>query len=115
MKTLLQTVGILGVCLCAPTLAVAELAAQNARYTCERGVQVPVVYVNDAETSVAILTVEGNQILLYSEVSASGAKYGWPSDGSNYVWWSEGPKAMLLWRDGAANTETTLLADCTQN
>ena len=115
MTSLLRAVGILGVCLSAPTFALAELAAQNTHYTCERGVQVPVVYVNDAETLVAILTVEGNQILLYSEVAASGAKYGWPSGGSNYVWWSEGPKAMLLWRDGAANTETTLLADCTQN
>ena len=98
-----------------PTLATAQIDAQNTRYTCERGVEIPVVYVNDAETSLAILVVEGGQILLYSEPSASGARYGWPSDGSNYVWWSKGTEATLFWRDGATNTETTLLSDCKQN
>ena len=100
---------------CAPNLAFAEMAVQNTTYTCERGVEISVVYVNDAETSLAVLMVEGRQILLYSEVSASGARYGWPSDGSNYVWWSKGTEATLLWHDGEADTETALLSACKQN
>jgi membrane-bound inhibitor of C-type lysozyme len=98
-----------------PNIAAAALEAQNMRYTCERGVEIPVVYVTSDDTLVAVLTVEGRQILLYSEPSASGLRYGWPSDGSNYVWWSKGTEAMLLWHDGTADTETTLFATCKQN
>ena len=98
-----------------PNLALAEMQVQNNRYTCERGVQIPVVYANSDDSAIAVLTVEGNQILLYSEPAASGARYGWPSDGSNYVWLTKGTEAMLLWHDGTADTETTLLASCQQN
>ena len=98
-----------------PSLALAGLEAQNYRYTCERGVEIPVVYVMSAEASVAVLSVEGGQFLLYSEATATGARYGWPSDGSNYVWLTEGADAALMWRDGATKTETTLLAACKQN
>ncbi len=100
---------------CLPTLALADLEASNQRYTCERGVVIPVVYATSGESSVAVLHVEGNQILLYSEMAASGARYGWPSDGSNYVWLTKGTDAMLAWREGATKTETTLFAACAQN
>ena len=97
-----------------PTIATAEMTVQNSTYTCERGVQVPVVYANSDNSSIAVLTVEGRQILLYSEPAASGARYGWPSDGSNYAWLTKDTTAMLLWHDGTTNTDTTLLADCKQ-
>lgn len=99
---------------CLPNFAMAEMIVQNSRYTCERGVQIPVVYANSGDSAVAVLMVEGTQILLYSEPTASGARYGWPSDGSNYVWLTKGADAMLIWHDGITNTETTLLATCTQ-
>ncbi len=95
-----------------PFAAHADQQLVTARYLCERGVEVPVAYVNADGASVAVLTVEGRQIALQQEVSASGARYGWPSDGSNYVWWSKGDSATLLWKDGAAGTETPLLSDC---
>ena len=98
-----------------PAVALAQMDVQNQRYTCDRAVQVPVVYANSADTSIAVLTVEGNQILLYSEISASGARYGGPSGGSNYVWLTKGADAQLLWRDGATKTETILLGTCKQN
>ena len=98
-----------------PNLALAEMQVQNNRYTCERGVQVPVVYANSDDSAIAVLTVEGNQILLYSEPAASGARYGWPSDGSNYVWLTKGTEATLLWHDGTTDTEATLLTSCQQN
>lgn len=97
-----------------PAAALAEQQLITARYACERGVEVPVAYVTAGDASVAVLTVEGRQIALQQEVSASGARYGWPSDGSNYVWWSKGDTAMLAWKDGATGTETPLLSDCKQ-
>ena len=95
-----------------PGAALAGVDVQNLRYICDRGVEIPVVYVNADDTSLAVLTVEGSQILLYAEVAASGVKYGWPSGGSHYVWWSKAPEATLSWHDGASDTESTLLSAC---
>lgn len=94
--------------------AAAERAAVSARYLCARGVEVPVVYFTDGDGgSVAVLTVEGRQIVLWPEPAASGVRYGWPSDGSNYVWWSRGQhEAVLLWHDGATGTDTVILDNC---
>ena len=100
---------------CLPNIAQAELEATYLRYTCERAVQIPVVYAKSGDDAIAVLTVEGGQLLLYAQPTTSGARYGWPSDGSNYVWLTEGAGAKLLWRDGATKAETTLLAACTQN
>jgi membrane-bound inhibitor of C-type lysozyme len=84
------------------------------RYLCERGVEVPVTYVNAEGTgSVAVLNVEGGQITLIQEVSGSGARYGWPSGGSHYIWWSKGDTATLLWRDGETTVEEPLYSECT--
>lgn len=83
------------------------------RYLCgDRGVEVPAAYVTTPEGSVAVVHVEGRQIALLAEPAASGVRYGWPSDGSNYVWWTKGDEATLYWKDGAAGTETPLLQDC---
>jgi len=95
--------------------AQAETAYQTTRYTCERGVEVPVTYVNADDLSLAVLNVEGEQITLEIEESASGARYGWPSGGSHYVWWSKGTEAMLNWYDGEVGEEVTLYASCVQN
>ena len=83
------------------------------RYLCERGVEVPVTYVNaDGMEPVAVLNVEGGQITLIQEVAASGARYGWPSGGSHYIWWSKGDAATLLWRDGETTIEEPVYSDC---
>ena len=83
------------------------------RYLCERGVEVPVTYVNaDGAESVAVLHVEGGQVTLMREMSGSGARYGWPSGGSSYVWWSKGDAATLLWRDGETTIEEPVYSDC---
>ncbi len=68
------------------------------RYTCDRGVEVPATYVNGPDQSLVILHVEGSQITLVGEPAASGARYGWPSDGSNYVWWTKSDEATLYWK-----------------
>ncbi|WP_435170508.1 MliC family protein [Falsirhodobacter sp. 1013] len=97
-----------------PVAAQAETTFDNGSYTCDRGVQVPVTYVNAEDLSVAVLNVEGSQITLQVEPSASGARYGWPSDGSHYVWWTKGPDATLLWHDGEKGEEVELTS-CTRN
>ncbi len=96
-----------------PLPALAELQMTTTRYACERGVSVPVTYVNADGQSVVVLTVDGRQTSLYSEVVASGARYGWPSDGSNYVWTTQGSDARLFWKD-ETGAETPVLSACKQ-
>ncbi len=97
-----------------PVPAFAETQMLTTRYTCARDVEVPATYVNAEDLQVAVITVEGRQISLYSEEAASGARYGWPSDGSNYVWWTKGEEATLYWKDGATGTESVVLDGCVQ-
>lgn len=92
--------------------AAAETTVVTTSYLCDRGVEVPATYVNADDLSLAVIGVEGAQVTLYSEAAASGARYGWPSDGSSYVWWTKGPEATLYWKDGAAGTEVPVLAGC---
>ena len=93
-----------------PVMAMPEVLTMT--YTCERGVSVPVTYVNAAEGSVAVLNVEGRQITLFRTEAASGARYAWPSDGSGYVWWTKGDETDLFWSDGTSGEEMPLLSDC---
>lgn len=67
-------------------------------YTCDRGVQIPATYVNGADQSLVVIHVEGRQITLVGEPAASGARYGWPSDGESYIWWTKGDEATLYWK-----------------
>jgi membrane-bound inhibitor of C-type lysozyme len=95
-----------------PGIAAAEMQMTNGRYTCDRGVEVPATYVTDADQSIAVIQVEGTQITLFSEEAASGVRYGFPSDGSHYVWWTKGSDATLYWHDGATGKDATLLENC---
>ena len=94
-----------------PLPAQAELEMITARYSCDRGVEVPVTYVNADDQSVVTLNIDGRQISLYQEKAASGLRYGWPSDGSNYVWVTKDDAATLYWKD-ETRTETPILTDC---
>jgi membrane-bound inhibitor of C-type lysozyme len=96
--------------------ACAEVQLQTTRYACERSLEVPVTYVMDpagAAEGALVMTVEGRQITLFQEPAETGSRYGWPSDGSNYVWLAQDSKASLLWKDETGK-ETPLLTDCTQ-
>jgi membrane-bound inhibitor of C-type lysozyme len=96
-------------CLFAALLPFAASAQEftGATYTCDRGVKVPATYVNGPDQSLVVLNVDGSQITLVSEPAASGVRYGWPSDGSNYVWWTKGDEATLSWK--TPDGETPLL------
>ena len=102
--------------LAALALALLPLAAEaqeftTTTWTCERGVEIPVTIVAGA-AEVAVLNVEGRQITLVREEAAAGARFGWPSDGSHYVWWEQDGTADLSWVDGALGEEVTLLHGC---
>ena len=86
-----------------PTAAAAQDFATQ-RYSCDRGVEVPATYVNGPDQSLAVINVDGSQITLVDEPAASGARYGWPSDGSNYVWWTKGDEATLYWKTPEGET-----------
>ncbi len=97
----------------APCTGHAALDLTTMRYLCERGVEVPVNYVNDGDAEgIVSLVVDGRLIALYREQSDAGARYAWPSDGSGYVWQTEGDSATLLWKDGETATETPILTQC---
>jgi membrane-bound inhibitor of C-type lysozyme len=96
----------------AVTAALPALAQSYATrtYLCDRGVEVPATYVVGPDYDLVVINVDDRQITLVSEVAASGARYGWPSDGSTYVWWSKGDGATLYWK--TPEGETPLLT-CT--
>lgn len=101
--------------LCVAAGARAEVMATT--YTCERGVEIPAVYVNGTDDegdrlAVAVIWVEGRMINLEAAESASGVRYQFPSDGSGYVWWTQGSEAMLDWFDAETGAEVTLYARC---
>lgn len=86
-----------------------EVVTQS--YNCDRGVEVPATYVNAADGSLVVIHVDGSQITLKSEQAASGARYGWPSDGASYVWWTKGSEATLLWK---TPEDETVLLNCVE-
>jgi membrane-bound inhibitor of C-type lysozyme len=92
--------------------APAETLVQTLRYTCDRGVEIPVTQVTAPDQAVMVLHVDGSQITLFQEPAASGVRYGWPSDGSSYVWWTKGDAATLFWK--TPEGETPLLT-CREN
>lgn len=103
-----MTTGRAGLCaaalLWAGAAQAAPLEVSNLRYLCDRGVALPVVFVTGPEDAVAVLQVDGSQILLYREASASGVRYAWPSDGAGYVLWTSGDEARVFWREAGAET-----------
>jgi len=92
--------------------AAAQALPLTLTYRCERGVEIPAVYAETPDGSLAVISVEGRQVALLQERSGSGVRYGWPSGGSHYIWWTKGRSAQLLWSDGATGKEVSLYAHC---
>ncbi|MWB77115.1 hypothetical protein GLS40_03670 [Pseudooceanicola sp. 216_PA32_1] len=95
-------------------LAATPLAAQDVievTYVCERGVEIPVVYI-EGEASTAVLLAEGRMVVLPRAVSGSGARYARDGDAEGYVWWNKGDEATLAWFDARLGEEVTLYAFC---
>jgi len=61
------------------------------RYDCEGLESFDVHYLNVQPNFLAIVPVEGEDLLFVSVLSASGARYA----SNQYVWWTRGPEASL--------------------
>lgn len=99
-------------CLCAAGPAAADAPGVSLTYVCDGGAVVSATYGKQDGTDSVVLTRDGETFTLLAELSGSGVRYGWPSDGSHNVWWTKGNTATLYWRDGAAGTETPVLENC---
>ncbi|MGP9804601.1 MliC family protein [Paracoccus sp. NSM] len=78
-------------------------------YECERGVTLPVIYVNGPDDHArAIAWIEGGLRVLRIARSASGARYR--EDAAGYEIWGKGDSATLS--HGAEGSETVLLSEC---
>ena len=76
------------------------------------GVTVNGLAVLGADPGVVVLYVEGRLIQLGRLPSASGARYGWPSDGAGYEWWEHQGRASLAWRATTDGEVTPIYTDC---
>lgn len=80
-------------------------------FTCERGVVLPVTFVNTASgDSFAIMQIEGRQIALGQRVSGSGARYHALDEATPYALHSKGAEAMVFYGPEAGSE--ILLRDC---
>lgn len=70
-----------------PGAAVAQ--RQKVGYSCTGGHEASAEYVNAGANTMAILTFDGQTLLMVSVLSGSGAKYA----GQQYAWWTKGNSA----------------------
>ena len=89
------------------------------QYQCERGVTVPVTYVNTSiGSSYAVLQVDGQQLLMENVVSASGARYAsLDAKWGHYIWDTKGNAGYLYWQSVATEGESgeAVLSECAAN
>ena len=107
MKAYLLSAAVLAL----PGLALAEDVITQT-YVCDRGAMVQATYINIAERSLAVLSVEGRHLAFDIATAASGARSVAMDAAPPPVWWTKGDTAMLLWHDGATSAEVTLYAAC---
>ena len=62
---------------------------QKVSYSCTGGHKASAEYVNAGANTMAILTFDGQTLLMVTVLSGSGAKYA----GQQYVWWTKGTSA----------------------
>ncbi|MDB5663849.1 MliC family protein [Cypionkella sp.] len=78
------------------------------QYLCADGTKIATVLGTDGNLK---LTLKDESFNLLSEETTSGARYGWPSDGSNYVWLIKADTGTLLWKDGTKGGAESVLHD----
>lgn len=113
MRALIATAALIALSGC---LAEDKLGGEPApaSFVCADDRYFTVISGQQGDTASVILTfANGETALLLAEPSASGARYGWPSDGTSYVFWSKGEEATVYRKDGTqGGTETPLYTDC---
>ncbi len=96
-----------------PMSVAAQVTVMAAVYVCQRGVEVPVTYVNGTDPAMAFLVAEGKLVALRQVPSASGVFYASFDEQDGYRWRTRGSEAFLAWlaADHTAG-ETVLLEGC---
>ena len=97
---------MLSACVMNPTM---PEATAGMIYACADGARIVAVHAQDAGQDAVNLTFDGATLLLFAEPVATGARYGWPSDGTNYVWVTIGDTAHLYLKDGTNGGVETLV------
>lgn len=93
--------------LAVPAIAQAQPVAVT--YLCERGVELPAVYVNEGDgPGHVVAVIEGHLLLLPQAISASGARYR--AEGEGYELWSKGDSVTVSY--GGEDDSQILLRDC---
>ncbi|MEO6299800.1 MAG: MliC family protein [Paracoccaceae bacterium] len=113
MKTLFLLLAPLAACTMHAATMPDAPATGTVNYTCTDGYVVPVTFgMQDDGTKSVVLKVDGNSYTLLKAKSATGTRYAWPSDGSNFVWQIQGGVGTVLWHDGTSGTEQPRFTDC---
>lgn len=80
-------------------------------YHCERGVELPVIYLNSEDGKNMLVAVMDGQLLAMKQVlSASGARYR--SENAAYELWNKGSDAFVSY--GPEGSSDIILQDCTE-
>lgn len=115
-KFLLKTFALL--MLASPSLADArpvETQFIPVDYQCERGIKLPMIFVNDTQgRSNVIATIDGKLLRLSQVVSASGARYrNQDETAASYEVWNKGDKARITY--GTVNNSSVLYQECQES
>lgn len=78
------------------------------RYRCERGVEVPVVFVNAPQGGYAVVQIDGRQVAMAQAVSGSGIRYRGIDPDLPYLLLGKGDTARFLF----GPDEVVVLDDC---
>ncbi|MHC5306184.1 MliC family protein [Bartonella sp. LJL80] len=91
-----------------------DLSVKNETYICERGVQLPVVFMNDSKgDSYAIVSVEGKLVPMRQHVAASGVLYVAFDEQDSYRLHTKGNEAFLTYMEADHTAkEQTILNAC---
>ena len=100
---------MLAMALLAPMAAQAQVEVISVTYVCERGVVVPVTYVNGTDPALAFLVAEGKLVGLRQVPSASGVFYASLDEQDGYRWRGKGDEAVLAWLAADHTAEEEML------
>lgn len=82
----------------------AESSVMTASYTCDNGDGFAVQYVNTGPNSLALIPIDGQDVVFVNVVSGSGARYV----SGPYEWWTKGDAATLTNQFEAASAAQCL-------
>ncbi len=113
MKTLILLLAPLAACTMDAPKSPNAAATGAVAYTCAGGQVLPVTPGAQADgTKSVVIAVDGANYTLLEAPAASGQRFAWPSDVSNFVWLTTGGVGTVLWHYGTNATERPRLTDC---